>query len=408
MKLLFFIILLDLMGIGIFSPVFPYLGKALGAPDAMVTFIYALFPIGTFIAAPFWGRMSDKLGRRPVLIFSQIGAVAAWIMVGLADNLWVLAFARLAGGLMAGNLGAAFAYITDITTPQNRTKGMGMVGAALSLGFIIGPAVGGWLAGDEKSAANFALIAFFCAGMNSLALLGTVFFLPESLSAEARAKIANRPRKSRWEQFGTVRARRGLLLLFLASLIFTTGGSVFETTFALWGMNTLDFGPRQVGILLGFAGVIMVLMQTFVVGRLAKRFGELKLTIFGCVVYAIGLGFVMTSPGTPLVTVPGVITAPIGLFLAQVFLPMGLATFNPSVSSLVSKEAADTERGVVMGLYQSVGSLGRATGPTFSGALFGVGALLPFMYGVMAMAVTVLLVLIVRAKAPAPQQAAAE
>jgi MFS family permease len=244
--------------------------------------------------------------------------------------------------------------------------------------------------------------------MNFLALMGTIFFLPESLTAEARDKIKNRPRTSRWQQFGTVRARRGLLLLFFATMVFTTGGTVFESTFALWTMRTMDFGPRQVGTMLGFAAIIMVIMQMFVVGRVAKRFGELATTIFGCVAYAIGLGLVLTSTSTPMITIPGIITAPIGLFIAQIFLPMGLATFNPSVSSLVSKEAADTERGIVMGLYQSVGSLGRAIGPLFSGALITVLLPGPFLYGIGAMTLTALLVLVVRAKTAAPKVAAAE
>ncbi len=405
MRILFVVILLDLMGVGIFNPVFPYFSKSLGAPDSVVTIIAALYALGSFIMAPVWGRLSDKWGRRPILIISQIGAVITWVVIAFTTDLAWLAVVRFVGGLFAGNLGAAFAYITDITTPQNRTKGMGMVGAALSLGFIIGPLVGGFLAGTDKTNANFEFIALFCAGMNFLALMATVFFLPESLTAEAREKIKNRPSKSRWEQFGSVRARRGLLLLFVAAMVFTTGGVVFESTFALWTMHTLDFGPRQVGTMLAFAAVIMVLMQMFVVGRLAKRFGELKLTIAGCALYALGLALVITSIYTPSITIPGLITAPIGLFIAQIFLPMGLATFNPSVSSLVSKEAADTERGMVMGLYQSVGSLGRAIGPLFSGFLITFLLPGPFLYGIGAMVVAAMLVLVVRAKAAVPATA---
>jgi MFS family permease len=189
MRILFVIILLDLMGVGIFNPVFPYFSKSLGASDSIVTIIAALYALGSFITAPIWGRLSDRWGRRPILIISQAGAVTAWIAIAFTEDLWLLAVIRFIVGLFAGNLGAAFAYITDVTTPQNRTKGMGMVGAALSLGFIIGPLVGGFLAGSDKNAANFELIALFCAGMNFLALLGTLFFLPESLTAEAREKI---------------------------------------------------------------------------------------------------------------------------------------------------------------------------------------------------------------------------
>lgn len=393
MKILFLIILLDLMGIGVMNPIFPFIATRLGIEPSLVTIILAIYPIASFIAAPIWGRLSDRLGRRPILMISQAGAVAAFLVLGFADNIWLLVASRFIGGICAGNIGAAYAYITDVTTPENRAKGMAMIGGALSLGFIIGPMVGGLLAGGDKETANLTLVAFFCATTNFIALMGTIFVLPESLKPEIREKLKQRPHVSRWQQFNAIRARTGLFMLFMAALAFGTGGAVFETTFPLWAAATLDFGPRQVGWALSYAAVVMVVMQLVVMqsklgAGLAKRFGEITVASVACGVYAAGLLTVAFSSGWP------------QLLIAQTLLPIGLAFFNPNLTSLVSQQAADTERGMVMGFYASWGSLARGAGPLFSGALLQVNPHYPFYYGVLAMAGTVALIFIVRAKSP--------
>ena len=395
MRILFFIILLDLMGIGVMNPIFPFIATRMGIEPSVVTLVLAIYPIASFIAAPVWGRMSDQRGRRPILMISQVGAVAAYILLGFADNIWMLILSRFVGGICAGNIGAAYAYITDSTTPENRAKGMAMVGGALSLGFIIGPMVGGLLAGGDKETANFTLVAFFCASMNFLALIGTVFHLPESLKPEVREKLKNRPHVSRWEQFNKVRARSGLFLIFMAALAFGTGGSVFESTFPMWGAAAMDFGPRDVGLALSFAAVVLVTLQLVVMqskigSTLLKKFGELPTITGACVVYAIGLLTVAYCDNWP------------QLLVAQALLPIGLAFFNPNITSLVSKQAADTERGMVMGFYASWGSLARGAGPLFSGSLLQANLHYPFYFGVIAMAVTITLIHIVGGKSSAP------
>jgi len=391
MKILFLIILLDLMGIGVMNPIFPFIATRLGIEPGMVTLILAIYPISSFIAAPIWGRMSDVRGRRPILMISQVGAVAAFMLLAFADNVWLLVASRFIGGICAGNIGAAYAYISDVTTNENRAKGMAMIGGALSLGFIIGPMVGGLLAGGDKETANFMLVALFCAGMNFLALLGTIFLLPESLKDEVREKLKNRPQVSRWEQFGKIRARGGLFLMFLAALAFGTGGSVFESTFPLWAAAALDFGPRDVGWALSYAAVVLVITQLVVIqskpgSALLKKLGELPVATAACVIYGAGLLTVATSTGWA------------QLLAAQTLLALGLAFFNPNITSLVSKQAADTERGMVMGFYASWGSLARGAGPLFSGTLLQTNLFYPFYYGVIASAATVALILIVRGR----------
>lgn len=385
MRLIFIIILLDLMGVGLILPLFPFIAMDIGLTAGTITLVLALYPIAQFFAGPIWGRLSDKHGRRPILIISMAGAVASYTLLGFADTLWLLVASRLVGGISAGNLAAAFAYITDVTTPENRAKGMGLIGGALSLGFVLGPAVGGLLAGGDPENANLSLVAFVAGTTSFLALLGTIFILPESLSDELRAKIAARPKMNRVQQFKVVSARGALLTLFGAALIFAAAESVFTTTFALFADAKLGFGPRQVGLVLSFAGIVMAFMQLFAIGPLSKKFGELNLITTGCFFYAAGLALVATATGWP------------QLLLAQICLPIGLSIVNPSLSSLISKECADTERGIVLGLYQSVGSLGRGMGPIYSGTLFGqIGIYAPYVYSIASMVPVLGLIYIVR------------
>jgi DHA1 family tetracycline resistance protein-like MFS transporter len=399
MKVLFLIILLDLMGIGVMNPIFPFIATRMGIEPGMVTLILAIYPISSFIAAPIWGRLSDRLGRRPILMISQAGAVVAFIVLGFADSVWLLVASRFVGGICAGNIGAAYAYITDITTNENRAKGMAMIGGALSLGFIIGPIVGGLLAGGDKETANLSLVAFFCAATNFVAFLGTVFILPESLKPEIREQLKNRPHVSRWTQFKKITERTGLLLVFLAAFAFGTGGSVFETTFPLWADAALDFGPREVGLTLSFSAVVMVVMQLGFMqskwgSNLLKKFGELPIITLACVVYGAGLIAISSAETWP------------QLLVSQAMLPIGLSLFNPNITSVVSKQAAPTERGMVMGFYASWGSLARGVGPLFSGTLLQTNLHYPFYYGAIAMVITVALIYIVRATSPAPAAAA--
>ena len=385
MRLIFFIILLDLMGIGLILPLFPFIAMDIGLTPASITAVLALYPLAQFFAGPVWGGLSDRYCRRPILMISMVGSVVSYAILGIADTMVLLIVSRLVGGISAGNLAAAFAYITDITTPENRAKGMGMIGGALSLGFILGPAIGGLLAGGEPENANLSLVAFVAGGTSFLALLGTIFFLPESLSDELREKIKQRPKMSRPQQFRIISARGALLTLFAAALIFAAAEAVYTTTFPLFANDKLGLGPREVGLLLSFAGVIMVIMQLKAIGPLAKRFGEINLITTGCFVYAIGLALVATSNGIP------------QLVFAMVFLPIGLSIVNPSISSLISQECQDTERGIVMGLYQSVGSLGRGLGPIYSGTLFGqIRIYAPILYSIASMVPMLGLVYLVR------------
>lgn len=218
MFILFLIVFIDLVGFGIVIPLLPFYGEHFQADPFTVSLIMATYSLGQFIAAPFWGRLSDTIGRRPVLIISLFGAVLSYIWLGFATTLWMLFAARMVGGLMAGNISTAFAYIADITTIENRAKGMGMVGAAFGLGFIAGPAIGGILAGPDPLTADFQTPAFVAAAMSFVAFVLTFLRLKESLPADVRAQAANKPRPKRWAQMREAVQRPGIGLLITKAI----------------------------------------------------------------------------------------------------------------------------------------------------------------------------------------------
>jgi len=171
MLIVFLVIVLDLIGFGIMVPILAYYVVQLGGGPELATFCMALYAIGMLISTPILGRLSDFHGRRPILMLSMVGAIIGYLMLGFAESLWVVALSRLLAGLMAGNIAAAQAYITDITSEENRAKGMGLIGAAFGLGFVIGPALGSYLAGDDFATANLFLPAMVSAGMCAAAFV---------------------------------------------------------------------------------------------------------------------------------------------------------------------------------------------------------------------------------------------
>lgn len=377
---LFLIVFIDLVGFGIVIPLLPFYGEHFQADPFTVSMIMATYSIGQFIAAPVWGRLSDTIGRRPVLILSLFGAVLSYIWLGFATTLWMLFAARLMSGLMAGNISTAFAYIADITTVENRAKGMGIVGAAFGLGFIAGPAIGGILAGPDPLTADFQTPAFVAAGLSFLAFLLTIILLKESLSAEARTKAANTPRPNRWAQMNEAMKRPGIGLLIAISFLATFVFAGMETTFAMWSRRQLGWGPEQNGYLFAFVGIIAALLQGGVVGRLAKRFGEGNLIVQGSI--ALALGMLMIPFCTSVTT----------LAIAMVIVAYGFSVINPALNSLISLRSPSGEQGMMMGVARSATTMARIVGPAWAGILFAqLGKEWPYYAGMVLMVLVAIL-----------------
>ncbi|MCB2107695.1 MAG: MFS transporter [Rhodobacteraceae bacterium] len=358
MATLFLIVFVNLLGFGIIIPILPLFALRLGSGPEMASIVVGLYSLMQLITSPILGRLSDKYGRRPILMWSLSIAIVSYIIMAMADSIWMLVLSRVLGGAVAGNLATAFAYVTDVTTPENRAKSMGMLGASFSMGFVFGPALGGLLSGDDVATANFVLPSIAAAVLTGVALTGVIFVLPESLSPELRRAAAQQPRKSFAAQFKVAVSRRVLAALCAIGLVAMVIWSLMEGVFSMWGLDILNLGPTDIGLLFCYIGLLNAMVQGGLIGPLTKRFGERAMVGFTVFAYLVGFFWLST------------VDAFWSMIGAMTLLSLGNGCFNPSMSSLVSKEAADYERGAVLGIYQAAGSLGRVLGPAMAGFIY--------------------------------------
>jgi MFS family permease len=365
MPILFLIVFIDLIGFGLVIPLMPFYAVRFGASPIEMTLLFATYSLMSMLTAPLWGRLSDRVGRRPVLMGSMGAAALAYLWLAFASHLWMLFAARAFAGACAGNIAAAQAYIADVTTPEKRAKGMGLIGAAFGLGFIIGPVLGGVIAGNDIATADLRTPSLIAAGMSFLAFLGVILVLKESLPAGYIARSQSRLAAARSAFTRPVLARL-LLVFFLVILAF----SGMETTFAWWAMRQFGWGPRPTGFVFFYVGILSALMQGGLIGPLIRRFGEERLMLSGLALIAFGLLALSLARDLPL------------LLLAVSGLALGMGAMQPSLNSLISRRAASDEQGEVMGVAQSVGALSRVLGPLIAGGLFtALGRNSPFLWG---------------------------
>ena len=381
MPILFLIVVVDLIGFGIIIPLLPFYAEFFDADPATVGLIMATYSMTQFLAAPYWGQLSDRIGRRPVLLVSLAGSAVAYLWLGFADELWILFAARAFGGLMAGNISAAFAYVADVTTPENRARGMGMIGAAFGLGFIIGPAVGGILAGPDPINADYQSPAFAAAGLSAVALVLGIVFLKESLSQEIRDRLNARANEGRMAQFRRSLDYPNLRFLILMSFLATVAFAGLEATFAMWSRRQFGWGPEQNGYLFAFVGILGAFVQGCLVGRLAKRFGETRLIIQGAGALCLGV-----------LLIPFAETWPV-LIIAMAVAAYGFSIISPALNSAISLRVDEENQGMVMGVTRSATTLARVAGPALAGLLFAVmGKDWPYYAGAASMATVMVLV----------------
>jgi len=380
MPILFLIVFIDLVGFGVIIPLLPFYGEHFGATPAQVGLLMAAYSFTQFLAAPLWGRLSDRIGRRPVLLATLAGSIVCYVWLGFADTLWMVVAARLVGGAMAGNISAAYAYVADITDSSNRARGMGIIGAAFGLGFIFGPAIGGILAGPDPLAADYRTPALASAALSAVALVLTALILKESLSPEARSREAAISAPNRWRRFRTAVARPSVGMLFAVSFLATFVFAGMETTFAMWSFRTFGWGPEQNGYLFAFVGFLSAAIQGGLIGRLAKRFGEGNLVVIGSATLAVGM--LMIPFSTSLAPLVG----------AMVIVAFGFSLMSPALNSLISLQVGPDLQGGTMGVARSVTTLARVIGPGWAGAMFYyIGKDWPFFGGTIIMVAVVLL-----------------
>jgi len=364
---LFVFCVMDTLGFGLLVPLVPYMAERFGTAPQFITPILGSYSLCQLLAAPYWGRLSDRYGRRPILMSSMAGACVSYALLALAGNVWWLLLSRMLAGCMAGNIAAAFAYASDISVTERRTATLGLVGAAIGIGFTLGQPLGGLLAGPDPARADFVRPALVSMTTSILALLLVRFVLPESHDAAHRAEHRHRLRGG---ALSLLRGRPSLARLCGATLLVTYSQSVLESIFAIWALHRYGFGPRPVGFLLFAVALPALLMQGGAVRVLAPRLGEVRLARLGVLLYVAGVLTLALGPSLPFTVA------------ALLMCGLGLGAYNPSAFALASLQASSAERGAVLGAYASSASLARVIGPFTSGPAYAqFGSSAPFMLG---------------------------
>lgn len=346
--IIFLTILIDMIGFGIVIPVLPLYAEHYGATAVQNGLLVAVFSLAQFICSPLWGKLSDRIGRKPVLCVSIFVTAIGFFLMGIAPGLWLLFVARTLAGAAGGNIGTAQAYIADISAPEERAKRMGLLGAAFGLGFMFGPAIGGWV-----GHINFQAPMFVAAGLALVNAVLVIAILPESLSKEHRGA---HKRGSVFEVLQHCN-RRVYLPVTATYFLLTTGFSMMTFVYALFVFHRYGIGPSGTGNLLALVGFIGVLIQGGLIGRLVKRFGEARLATSGAVILAASLFALPLAQSM------------VALVLASVGIAIGNSLLMPTLTSLASRSVDSRWQGRGLGLLQSGGALARWVGPAVGGWL---------------------------------------
>jgi len=367
-SVLLLIVFFDMLAFGIIIPFTPFWAEKYGASPFEVTLLFSTYSFFAFLSSFPWGVISDKWGRRPILCFSMLGTAISFAWVSQSDALWMLFAARAFGGLMGGTLPVAQAYIADVTPREDRAGRMGMMGAAIGAGFVLGPGIGWLLTRAGAGETDFRTAFMIAAGVGVVGFLAAILVLREP---PARSK-SEEPRSipARMRAFSVAGATPGVLypLVILTLLAFCMAG--LESTFALWTERQLHWGVREVSIFFLYIGGIMVLVQGGLVRPMAKRFGEGILIVVGALLMSAGFATVLIVFAPPLAFVGGALIA------------VGFGLASPALMALISKNAPDEHQGAAMGASQSAQSLCRILGPISAGVAFGVfGRDAPYLVG---------------------------
>ena len=367
---IFLIVFIDLLGFGLILPLLPYIAESYAANPLVIGILSATYSLFQFIAGPILGRLSDRYGRKKILIISQAGSVLGYLLLATANSLPLLFLSRIIDGITGGNISIAQAYMADITDKKTRAKGMGLLGAAFGLGFMLGPATGGYL-----SRFGFAIPALAAAVIGTLTTLMTIFFLKETVNLKISSHSPNT--KLTWAKFRLLLRKQPIGLLIIVCFLISLGFAGMQGTYAIWAQDSFSWGPSQVGSIFAYIGILSIIIQTQLLHRLISYFGEKRLLIISLPILA--LGFLLLSLTRSL---------PLHLF-ANFFIVLGNSLANPTLNALATENIEPSEYGETLGVLQSAGSLGRIIGPALAGELyFVIGKNAPFQLSALILVTT--------------------
>ena len=355
---IFLIVFIDLLGFGIIIPLLPRYVPDFTHNPLKVTLLFSVYSICQFVGAPVLGLVSDRFGRRPVLFVSQLGSAVGYVLLGVATTfqwanpgtrLALVYLSRILDGFTGGNISTAQAYVSDVTTPQNRAKGMGVLGAAFGIGFTAGPFLGGVLGHYNVSWPAYVAAVF----SGGAAVLSWLFLKDTRTHKPTEAEVWLHPSK-----FVPIFRRPVLVQLLAISFFIMAAFVMMESTVTMFLDERFGYKEKQVGLFFGFVGLIIVIVQGGLIGRLTKRIGEWPLAVGGCLLVAAGMIAFTTTAFRPLVWV---------LLVAGAVNATGRSLQQPTISSLISKFSDPRDQGVVFGLFHGLGSLARVVGPVIAG-----------------------------------------
>jgi len=363
--LIFLVVFIDLLGFGILIPILPtFATKDLGMNETAIGIAIALYSFVQFLFNPIFGKLSDKHGRKPIIVICLLLNAAGYIIFAYSHSFAMLLFSRIVGGIGGSSVSVAYAYIADVTTKENRSKGMGVIGAAFGLGFVFGPFFGGILAKFGYDIAGFG-----SAGFSFLAFLSTVFLLPES-HKHINKELKIEKKLFDIAAFKKVLARSDLGILVILYFILTFSMANIYGTFALLGYKVYGFSDLQNGYIFGIVGLVGALVQGGLIRVVSKHIPDLKLVAIGSFLMMIGLGLLPYGGNF------------LGLAIITVILALGTGVLQPTLLSLVSKVTTDKEQGITLGVNQSLSSFARVLGPLWGGFAFEfLGYAFPFLTG---------------------------
>ncbi|MDC7676646.1 MFS transporter [Asticcacaulis machinosus] len=351
---LFSVVFVNMVGFGIVMPLLPFFAEHLNAGPFQVALMFSAYSLGQFFAEPLWGWLSDRMGRKPVLLVTTASNVLFYVALALCGNIWLAIFIRFLSGLGSGNISTIQGYISDMSEPHQRASRMSLLGAAFSLGFIIGPFIGGILARDAGNSGDevYALPLYAAAVMAGLAALGVVFFVKES-----RPKSHAQP-PDFMGAFKEAKANPVISRVIIATLCYMGAFAGLESIFALWAKHRYNWGPQDIGMIFLCIGITAAIMQVMLTRRLVRLYGEAKVMAGGLALF--GASFILQGANQW-----AILIAPIVMFGT-----VGQAVVFSNISALISKAAPPDRQGAMLGFNMSMGAVARILGPILAGFLF--------------------------------------